>query len=109
MESLPNFQINSPKGNVFNNQKKFQTANTYFILQINSNLALPMTSDADPKSFIHSFSNNKKTLELFNTSPSVDFSISHIMNELGNNGEIQNYRILLFFPIDKQDIFFYTH
>ena len=23
MESLPNFQINSPKGNVFNNQKKF--------------------------------------------------------------------------------------
>ena len=90
-------------------KKNFQTANTYFILQINSNLALPMTSDADPKSFIHSFSNNKRTLELFNTSPSVDFSIAHIMNELGNNSEIQNYSILLFFPIDMQDIFFSTH
>ena len=35
--------------------------------------------------------------------------IYEILNELGNNSEIQNDGILLFFPIDKQDIFFYMH
>ena len=98
------FQTNSPKGNMLYNQNNFLNKRNSFILQINSNLATPATSDLDLKPSIHSTHNNSKTLELFNKSSVVDFTIDEILTELGNDSEIHTGSILLFLPIDKQEI-----
>ena len=63
-----------------------------------------MTSDADLKSSIDSTHNKSKTLELFNKSSVVVFTIDEILTEPGNESEIHNGSILLFLPIDKQEI-----
>ena len=63
-----------------------------------------MISDPELKSSIHSTHDNSKTLELFNKSSVVDFRIDEILSELGNNSEKHNGSILLFPPIDKQEI-----
>ena len=84
-------QTNSPKSNMLDNQNKRNS----FIPQINSNLATPATSDLDLKPSIHSTHNNSKTLELFNKSSVVDFTIDKILTELGNDSEIHNGSILL--------------
>ena len=73
-------------------------------MQINSDLTTPATSDPDLKSSIHSTHSNSKTLELFDKSSVVDFTIDEILIELGNENEIHNDSILLFLPIDKQEI-----
>ena len=54
----------------------------------NSSLATPTTSDPGLKSSIHSNHNNRKTLELFNKSSVVDFTIDEILTEPGNESEI---------------------
>ena len=87
------------------NQNNFSKKRNSFITQINSNLTTPATSDPDLKSSIHSTHNNSKTLEVFNESSVADFTIDEILTELGNESEIHNGSILLFPPIDKQDIF----
>ena len=86
------------------NQNNFSNERNSFIRQITSNLATPATSDPDLKSSIHSTHNNSKTLELFNKSSVVDFTIDEILNELGNESEIHNGSILLFPPRDKQEV-----
>ena len=96
------FQINSPKGNLLYNQNNFSNESISCIPQITSNLATPATSDSDLKSSTHSAHNNSKTLELFNKSSVVDFTIDEILNELGNESEIHRGSILLFPPRDKQ-------
>ena len=87
------------------NQNNFSNKRNSFIPQINSDLATPATSDPDLKSSIHSTHNNSKTLELFNKSSVVDFTIDEILTELWSESEINNGSILLFPPIDKQEIF----
>ena len=62
-----------------------------------------VTSDPDLKSSIHSTHNNSKTLELFNKSSVVHFTIDELLTELGNESEIRNGSILLFPPIDKHE------
>ena len=104
VQSQFSFQTNSPKGNMLYNQNNFSNKRNSFIPQINSNLATPGTSDPDLKSSIKSTHNNTKTLELFNKSSVVDFTIDEILTELGNDSEIHNGSILLFPPIDKQEI-----
>ena len=74
-----------------------------FIPQINSNLTTPAISDPDLKSSAISTHNNSKT-ELFNKSSLVDFTSDEILTELGNESEIHNGSILLFPPIEKQEI-----
>ena len=86
------------------NQNNFPNKRNSLIPQINSNLATPATSNPDLKLSIHSIHNNSKTLELFNKSSLVDFTIDEILIELGNESEIHNGTMLLFPPIDKQDI-----
>ena len=95
------FQTNSPKSN---NQNNFSNERISFIPQIISNLTTPATSDPDLKSSIHSTHNNSKTLELFNKSSVVDFTIDEILTELGNDSEIHNGSILLFPSRDKQEV-----
>ena len=56
------------------------------------------------KSSLHSSHNNSKTLELFNESAVVDFTIDEILTELGNESEIHKGSILLFPPTGKQGI-----
>ena len=75
-----------------------------FIPQITSNLTALETSDLDLKPSKYSPHNNSKTLELFNKSSVVDFTIDEILNELGNKSEIHNGSILLFPPRDKQEV-----
>ena len=104
VQSQFRFQTNSPKGKTLYNQNNFSNKRNSFIPQINSNLATPATSDPDLKSSIHSTHNNSKTLELFNKSSVVDFTIDEILTELGNESEIHNGSILLFPPIGKQEI-----
>ena len=104
VQSQFSFQTNSPKGNMSYNQTKFSNESNSFIPQITSNLTTPATSDPDLKSSIHSTHNNSKTLELFNKSSVVDFTIDEILNELGNKSEIHNGSILLFPPRDKQEV-----
>lgn len=60
------------------------------------------------KSSLHSSHNNSKTLELFNQSAVVDFTIDEILTELGNESEIYNGSTLLFCPKDVQDVFSFT-
>ena len=103
VQSQFSFQTNSPKGNMLYNQNNFSNKRDSFILQINSNLTTPATSDPDLKSSVISTHNNSKT-ELFNKSSVVDFTIDEILTELGNESEIYNGSILLFPPIDKQEI-----
>ena len=81
-------QTNSPKSNMLDNQNNFSNKRNSFIPQINSNLATPATSDLDLKPSIHSTHNNSKTLELFNKSSVVDFTIDEILTELGNGAKI---------------------
>ena len=104
LKSQFSFQTNSPKGNMSYNQNNFSNKRNSFIPQTNSNLATPATSDPDLKPSIHSTHNNSKTLELFNKSSVVDFTIDEILTELGNESDIHNKSILLFPPIDKQEI-----
>ena len=98
------FQTNSPKGNLLYNQNNFSNERISCIPQITSNLTTPATSNPDLKSSTHSAHNNSKTLELFNKSSVVDFTIDEILNELGNESEIHNGSILLFPPRDKQEV-----
>ena len=104
VQSQFSFQTNSPKGNMSYNLNNFSNKRYFFIPQINGSLATPATSDLDLKSSIHSIHNNSKTLELFNESSVVDFTIVEILTELGNESKILNGSILLFPPIDKQEI-----
>ena len=104
VQSQFSFQINSLKGDMLYNQNNFSNKRDSFILQINSNLTAPVTSDPDLKSSVISTHNNSKTLELFNKSSLVDFTIDEILTELGNESEIHNGSILLFPPIEKQEI-----
>ena len=104
VQSQFSFQTNSPKGNMSCNQNNFSNKRYFFIPQINGSLATPATCALDLKSSIHSTHNNSKTLELFNESSVVDFTIVEILTELGNEREILNGGILLFPPIDKQEI-----
>ena len=104
VQSQFSFQTNSPKGNMSYNQTKFSNESNSFIPQITSNLTTPATSDPDLKSSTHSAQSNSKTLELFNKSSVVDFTIDEILNELGNESEIHNGSILLFPPRDKQEV-----
>ena len=104
VQSQFSFQTNSPKGNMLYNQNNFSNKRNSFIPQINSNLATPGTSDPALKSSIKSTHNNTKTLELFNKSSVVHFTIDEILTELGNDSEIHNGSILLLPPIDKQEI-----
>ena len=64
----------------------------------------PATSDPDLKSSTHSAHNKSKTLEPFNKSSVVDFTIDEILTELGNESEIHNGSMLLFPPRDKQEV-----
>ena len=86
------------------NQTKFSNESNSFIPQITSNLTTPATSDPDLKSFTHSAHNNSKTLELFNKSSVVDFTIDEILIELGNESEIHNGSILLFPSRYRQEV-----
>ena len=86
------------------NQNNFSNKRDSLIPQINSNLTTPATSDPDLKSSVISTRNNSKPFELFNKSSVVDFTIDEILTELGNESEIHNGNILLFLPIDKQEI-----
>ena len=104
VQSQFSFQTNSPKDNMLYNQNNFSNKRDSFIPQINSNLTTPATSDPDLKSSVISTYNNSKTLELFNKSSVVDFTIDEILTELGNESEIHNGSILLFPPIEKQEI-----
>ena len=104
VQSQFSFQTNSPKGNMLYNQNNFSNKRDSFIPQINSNLTTPAISDPDLKSSVISTHNNSKTLELFNKSSVVDFTIDEILTELGNESEIHNGSILLFPPIEKQEI-----
>ena len=88
VQSQFSFQTNFPKRNTLYNQNNFSNKRNSFILQINSNLATPATSDLDLKPSIHSTHNNSKTLELFNKSSVVDFTIDEILTELGNESKI---------------------
>ena len=97
-------QTNSPKGNMLYNQNIFSNKRNSFIPKINSNLATLVTSYPSLKSSMHSTHNNSKTLEVLNKSSVVDFTIDEILTELGNDSEIHNGSILLFPPIDKQEI-----
>ena len=105
LQSQFGLETNSPKGNMIYNQNNFSNERNSFIAQITSNLTTPATSDPDLKSSIHSTHNNSKTLELFNKSSVVDFTIDEILTELGNESEIHNGSILSFPPIDKQETF----
>ena len=98
------FRTNSHQCSMLYNQNNFPNKSIFFIPQINSDLATPMTSDPNLKSFIHSSHNNTKALELFNKISVVGFTIDEILTELGNESEIHKGRILLFLPTDKQDI-----
>ena len=104
VQSKFSFQTNSPKGKTSCNENNFSNQNKSFISQSKSDLATPMTSDSNLKSSIHSTRNNSKTLELSNKSSVVDFTTDEILPELGNESEIHNGSILLFPPIDKQEI-----
>ena len=104
VQSQLSFQTNSPKGNMLYNQNNFSNKRDSFIPQINSNLTTPATSDPDLKSSVISTHNNSRTLELLNKSSVVDFAIDEILTELGNESEIHNGSILLFPPIEKQEI-----
>ena len=104
VQSQFSFQSNSPKGNMLNNQNNFSNKRDSFIPQISSNLTTPTISDPDLKSSVISTHNNSKTLELFNKSSVVDFTIDEILTELGNESEIHNGSILLFPPIEKQEV-----
>ena len=103
VQSQFSFQTNSSKGNMLYNQNNFSNKRDSFIPQINSNLTTPVTSDPDLKSSVISTRNNSKTLELFNKSSVVDFTIDEILTELGNESEIHTGSILLFPPIEKQE------
>ena len=105
VQSQFSFQTNSPKDNMLYNQNNFSDKRNSFIPQVNINLTAPATSDPDLKLSIHSTHNNSKTLELFNKSSVVDFTIDEILTELGSENEIHNGSMLLFPPIDKQEIF----
>ena len=98
VQSQFSFQTNSRKGNNFSNKRNS------FIRKINSTLTTPATSDPDLKSSIHSSHNNSKTLELFDKSSVVDFTIDENLTGLGNEIEIHNGSILLFPPRDKQEV-----
>ena len=76
----------------------FQTFFHFFII------ATPATFDSNLKPSIYSSNNNTKTLELFNKSSLVDFTTDEILTELGNEIEILDGSILLFPPINKQEI-----
>ena len=107
VQSQFSFQTNSPKGNTLYNQNNFSNKRNSFIPQVNSDLATPATSapsDPDLKSSIHSTLNNSKILELLNKSLVADFTIDEILTELVNESEIHNGSILLFPPIEKQEI-----
>ena len=75
-----------------------------FIPQITSNLTALETSDLDLKPSKYSPHNNSKTLELFNKSSVVDFTIDEILTELGNESETHNGNILLLPSRDKQKV-----
>ena len=107
VQSQFSFQSNSPKGNMLYNQNNYSNKRNSFILKININLTTPATSDPDLKSSVISTHNNSKTLELFSKSSVVDFTIDEILTKLGNDSEIHNGSILLFPPIDKQEISFH--
>ena len=96
VQSQFSFQTNSPDGNMLKNQNNFSNKRNSFIPQIKNEIATPVTFDPDLKSSIHSTHNNSKTLELFNKSSIVDFTIDEILTELGNDSEIHNGSILLF-------------
>ena len=104
VQSQFSFPTNSPKGNMLYNQNNFSNKRDSFIPQINSNLTTLATFDSDLKSSVISTHSNSKTLELLNKSSVVDFTIDKILTELGNESEIHNGSILLFPPIEKQDI-----
>ena len=87
------------KVHILKNQNNFLNKSNFFIPQIKNYLATPATSDPDLKSFIHSSHKNSKTLELFDKSSVVDFTIYKILTELGNVSEIHNGSILLLPPI----------
>ena len=55
MESLSNFQINSPEGYMLKNQNSLSNKSNSFILQISSDLPTLVTFDTNLKSFVHSF------------------------------------------------------
>ena len=86
------------------NQNNFSNERISCIPQITSKLTTPATSGPDLKSSTHSAHNNNKTLELFNKSSVVDFTIDEILNELENESEIHNGSKLLFPPRDKQEV-----
>ena len=86
------------------NQNNFSNKKNSFIPQINNEIATPATSNPDLKSSINSTHNNSKTLELFSNNSEIDFTIDEILTELGDYSEIHNGSILLFPPIDKQEI-----
>ena len=104
VQSQFSFQTNSPEGNMLYNQNNFSNKRDSFIPQINSNLTTPAIPDPGLKSSVISTHNNSKTLELFNKSSVIDFTIDEKLTELGNESEIHNGSILLFPPIEKQEI-----
>ena len=104
MQSQFSFQTNSPKGNLLYNQNNFSNERISYIPQLTSNLTTLVTSDPDLKSSIHSTHNYSKTLELFNKSSVVNFTIDEILTELANESEIHNGSMLLFPPRDKQEV-----
>ena len=108
-QSQFSFQTNSPKVNMLYNQNNFSNKKNSFIPQIKSDLATSVTSNPDLKSSMYSIHNNSETLELFGKSSVVDFTIDEILTELGNDSEVHNgSSILLFPPIDKQEVLFVT-
>ena len=109
VQSQFDFQTNSHKGNMLYNQNIFSNKKNSFILQINNDLATPVTSASDLKLSILSNHNSSKALEIFNKSSVVDFTIDEILTELGNESEIHNENILLFPPIDKQETIFFIY
>ena len=64
IDSLPNFQISSPKANILKNLNNFSNKNNSFFLKIIN----------DVGSSIYSSHNNSKTLESFNKSSVADFT-----------------------------------
>ena len=105
VQSQFSFETNSPKGNMLYSQNNFSNERNSFLPQVTSNLTTPATSDPDLKSSIHSTHKNGKTLEIFNKSSVVDFTIDEILTELRYESEIRNGSILLFPPRDKQEVF----
>ena len=102
------FQTNSPKGNMLYNQNNFSNKRNFFIPQINSELATPVTSDPDLNLSTHSTHNNSKT-ELFSKSSVVDFTIDEILTQLGNESETRNDSILLQHTVEYRFSFTFVY